>query len=68
MGPQLQQVPALLMDLFISFKSRVDHFPYEGPMLDIIAKESVLDSSAYQEVKLYTNLITSLGSDMLLTC
>ena len=36
-------------------------------MLDIIAKESVLDSSAYQEVKLYTNLITSLGSDMLLT-
>ena len=48
-----------MLDLFISFKSRVDLFMYEGPMLDW---------SAYQEVKLDTNLITSLGRDMLLTC
>jgi hypothetical protein len=58
----------LLLDMFISFKSRVDIFMYEGPMLDIIVKESMLDWSAYQEVKLGTNLITSLGRDMLLTC
>jgi hypothetical protein len=38
----------------------------EGPRLDIIPKESMLDWSAYQEVKLDTELVTSLGIDMLL--
>ena len=42
---------SLLLDLFISFKSRVDLVMYEGPRLFIIAKEFMLDWSAYQEVK-----------------
>ena len=53
-----------MLDLFISFKSRVDPFMHEGPLLEIIAKESMLDWSSYKAVK----LITSLGRDMLLTC
>ena len=57
-GPQFQQVPAQLHHL--------RGLPATGPvpMLDITTKESMLDWSAYQEVK----LITSLGRDMLLTC
>jgi hypothetical protein len=57
-----------LLDLFISFKSRVV-FMYKGPWLDIIAKDSMLDWTAYsyKEIKLDTKLITSLGRDMLLT-
>ena len=39
----------------------------QGPKRDIIAKEFMLDWSAYQEVKLDTKLVTSLGRDMLLT-
>ena len=77
--PQLQLVPDKLLsyitykgsmlDLFnISFQSRVDLFMYEVPKQDIITKESMLDWSAYQEVKLVTKLIDSLGSDLLLTC
>ena len=37
----------LLLDMFISFKYRVDLLMYEGPMLDIIVKESMLDWSPY---------------------
>ena len=45
----------LLLDLVsISFKFRVELFMYEGPMLDSIAKESMLDWAAYQDVKLDT--------------
>ena len=67
-GPLLQDnnfKQSLLM-LFISFKSRVV-FMYKGPWLDIIAKDSMLDWTAYKEIKLDTKLITSLGRDMLLT-
>ena len=54
-----------LLDWFITFKSRVV-FMNEGPRLDIIAMESMLDWSAYKEVKLDTELVTSLVRDMLL--
>ena len=56
-----------LLDLLIFYKSWMGICIYEGPRLDFIAKESVLDGSAYQEVKLDTKLVTSLGRDMLLT-
>jgi hypothetical protein len=38
----------------------------QGAKLDIIAMKSMLDWSAYKEVKLGTELVTSLGRDMLL--
>ena len=57
-----------LLDLIISFKTRVDLLMYDKPRLDIIAKKSMLDWSAYQEVKLDTNLMTPLGMVMPLTC
>jgi hypothetical protein len=49
-----------LLDLLIFYKSRMGICIYEGPRLDFIAKESVLDGSAYQEFKLDTKLVTSL--------
>jgi hypothetical protein len=36
----------MLLDLFIIFKSRIGICTMEGPRLDIIAKESMLDWSA----------------------
>ena len=46
-----------LLDLFISFKS-TEVFMYKRPRVDIIAKEAMVDWSAYQEVKLDTKLLT----------
>jgi hypothetical protein len=45
---------SLLLDLFISFEFVVDISMYEGPMLNSIAKESMLDCAVYQYVKLDT--------------
>ena len=57
----------MLLDLFISYKFRVNLFIYEGPRLDIIAKESMMDWSSYQEYKLDTKLVASLRRYMLIT-
>ena len=51
---------SLLMDLFITFKSRMV-FSNEGPRLDIIAMESMLDWSPYKEFKLVTELVSLLA-------
>ena len=45
---------SLLLDLLISFKFRVEFSMYEGPMLDSIANESMLDWAVYQYVKMDT--------------
>jgi hypothetical protein len=49
-----------LLDLLISYKSRMGICFYDGPRMDIIAKESMLDLGVYQEFKLDTKLVTSL--------
>jgi hypothetical protein len=46
-----------MLNLFILYKSRMGICT----RLDIITKESILDLSAYQEVKLDTKLITLLA-------
>ena len=46
---------SILLDLFIIYKSGVELLMFKGPMLDIMAKKSMLDGSAYQ-IKLDTNL------------
>ena len=48
------------------YKSRMGICIYERPGLDIMTNKSLLHWSAYQEVRLDTKLVTSLGSDMLL--
>jgi hypothetical protein len=45
---------SLLLDLFISFKFRVEFSMHEGPMMDSITKKPVLDWAVYQYVKMDT--------------
>jgi hypothetical protein len=52
-----------LFELFIFFNSGMGISVYEGPRLDI-TREFMLDWSAFQEVKLDTELVTSLGRDI----